>query len=118
MKKFLKGFYYAWKGISYTFSTQVNFRIQLAVAVLVTAMSFYLNISRIEWLWVLSAIALVLIAEMVNTAAERLVDLISPGFNPLAGRVKDIMAGLVLIISILAAIIGMLIFIPKILHAS
>lgn len=118
MNKFIKGFYYAWKGLDYAFQTQVNFRVQLLAALLVTMLSYYLGLSTEEWLWIISAIAIVLVAELANTAMETLVDMISPEFNLKAGIVKDISAAAVLISSILALIIGILILLPKLIHAS
>ena len=118
MKKFLKGFYFAWKGISYSFGTQLNFRIHCLISLLVISLCFYLGLDTSEWLWIIAAIALVFIAELFNTAIETLVDLVSPEFNPKAGLIKDISAAAVLIAAIMALITGILIILPKIIHAS
>lgn len=118
MKKFLKGFYFALKGISYSFRTQLNFRIHCLVALIVIAVCFYLDLSIAEWLWIVAALAIVFMAELFNTAMETLVDLVSPEFNPQAGRIKDISAAAVLIAAIMALITGILILLPKIIHAS
>lgn len=118
MNKFFKGFYYAWKGLEYTFRTQLNFRVQLLAALLVSALSYCLNISTTEWLWILSAFGLVLLAELANTAIETFVDLISPDFNAKAGIVKDISAAFVLIACVVALFIGILILLPKLINAS
>ncbi len=118
MNKFVRGFYYAWKGLDYAFRTQVNFRFQLIAVMLVTLLSCYLGLSTEEWLWIISAVTMVLIAELANTAIETLVDMISSEFNPKAGIVKDISAAAVLISSILALIIGILILLPKLINAS
>ena len=118
MKKFFRGFGFAFNGIKYTFKTQLNFRVHCFAAILTGALCFYLKINTAEWLWIIAAIALVLMAELVNTAIETLVDLISPEYNIKAGLAKDIAAGLVLITAIMALAIGILILLPKILHAS
>ncbi|MEJ7780841.1 MAG: diacylglycerol kinase family protein [Daejeonella sp.] len=118
MNKFFKGFYYAWKGLNYTFRTQINFRVQLMAALLVLLLSCYLGLNTDEWLWIISAVAIVLMAELANTAIETLVDMISPEFNPKAGIVKDISAAVALISSILALITGILILLPKLIDAS
>ena len=81
-------------------------------ALLVIALSAYVNLTMNEWLWVISAIAMVLVAELFNSSIEKLVDLVSPAFNPKAGIVKDIAAAAVLITAVAAAIIGILIFYP------
>jgi diacylglycerol kinase len=118
MKKFLNGFYFAGKGISYSFSTQLNFRIHCLIALFVIGAGFYLQLKTAEWLWIIAAMALVFIAELFNTAIETLVDLVSPEFNPQAGRIKDISAAAVLIAAIMALLTGVLIFLPKIIDAA
>lgn len=118
MKKFFKGFVFAFKGIRYTFNTQVNFRVQCFLAVFIIAFCFYLKISVTEWLWILGAVAIVLMAELGNTAIESLVDLVCPEYNIKAGIVKDIMAGIVVIAALTALCIGVLILLPKIIHAT
>jgi len=118
MKKFFKGFYFACKGISYSFSTQLNFRIHCLIALFVINAGFYFALNTIEWLWIIAATAMVFIVELFNTAIETLVDLVSPDFNPKAGLIKDISAAAVLIASFMALIIGILIFLPKIIDAA
>ena len=71
---------------------------------------FYLSIAAIEWCILLLCIALVIGLELVNTALENLVDLVTRERNPLAGKVKDIAAGAVLVVSIITVIIGLIIF--------
>lgn len=118
MKKFLNGFYFAWKGISYSFSTQMNFRIHCLIALFVFCVGFYLTLNTVEWLWIIAATALVVIAELFNTAIETLVDLVSPEFNLKAGLIKDISAAAVMIAAFMALLIGVLIFLPKIIDAA
>ena len=118
MKKFLKGFEYAWQGLAYTFRTQVNFRFQIGCAVLVSGLSFYLDISPSEWMWIVAVICLVLMAELANTAIETLVDLVSPTQNSKAGIFKDVSAGLVLVASVFALLAGCIILLPKLLDAA
>jgi len=83
--------------------------------VLVVATGFLLNISPTEWIFVLSAGFFVLGAEVANTSVERLVDLIEPKRNINCKLVKDITAGLVMIVCIYAAIVGGIVFIPKLI---
>ena len=118
MKKFYKGFGFAFNGLKHTFKTQLNFRVHCLLAFLVAGISFYLKIDTSEWLWIITAMAIVLMAELGNTAIETLVDLISPEYNIKAGFVKDIAAAMVLIAALLALTIGILILFPKIIHAS
>ena len=79
---------------------------------------FYFALNTVEWLWIIAATAVVFIVELFNTAIETLVDLVSPDFNPKAGLIKDISAAAVLIAAFMALIIGILIFLPKIVDAA
>lgn len=113
--KIAKSFTYAFKGWHSAFKTQLNFRVQCFFAVAAVALGFYLKISTNEWLWISLNITLVLFAELINTALETLVDLVSPGYNEKAGMVKDIAAGAVTIAAINAALSGIYIFAPKLI---
>lgn len=113
MKQFLKSFSYAFKGISYAFKTQLNFKIHCLSAILVVCLGLNVHLSVNEWLWLCLAIALVLVVELINTAIEVLVDLVSPQKQASAGAIKDMAAAAVLIAAILALVIALLIFVPK-----
>lgn len=115
MKKLVHSFGYAFKGIGYAAKTQLNFRVELVTAALSVCLGFVLHISINEWQWVLLNIVLVLIAELFNTAIEFLTDLVSPGYNELAGRVKDVSAGAVLVSCFFAMTSGSIIFLPKLI---
>ncbi|WP_256012844.1 diacylglycerol kinase family protein [Desertivirga xinjiangensis] len=113
LKKFLKGFKYASQGVRYAFSTQINFKVHSALSVLVVLLGFFLNLSQSEWLWILCAICLVIVAELFNTALEVLVDLVSPDYHSKAGRIKDLASAAVLLTAVFAFITGLIIFTPK-----
>jgi len=115
MRRLIKSFGYALSGIAYTVKTQLNFRIHLTAVLLVGVSGWYFQLSGHEWLWIILAIGLVLVAELLNTAIELLVDLVSPGFNEKAGRVKDVAAGAVIVAAFIAVLIGAIIFIPKLI---
>lgn len=115
IRKRLKSFSYAWNGIRLFIGKEHNSWIHCTAITLVTCAGFYFNITRGEWIAVLLCFALVLAAEAFNTAIEYLVNLVSPTRHPIAGQVKDIAAGAVLICAVFAAIIGLIIFIPYIL---
>jgi len=115
MKKFIRGFGYAFKGIGYATKTQLNFRVHLVAILVACYMGYALHISPTEWLWVALCVALVLSAELINTALELLTDLVSPDYNKLAGHVKDVAAGAVLITAIFALVTAGIIFLPKII---
>jgi diacylglycerol kinase (ATP) len=110
----LKGFGYAAKGILLFFRRPSNAWIHLGMALLSCLAGYFFHISKPEWYAVIFAIAGVIVAEMLNTAIETLTDLVSPNYNELAGKVKDVAAGAVLIAAIAAAVVGGMIFLPKI----
>jgi len=93
----------------------MNFRIHLVAILMVVLAGWYFHLSANEWLWIIFTIGLVLVTELLNTAIEILVDLVSPDFNIQAGRVKDVAAGAVVIAAIISVVIGSIIFIPKFL---
>lgn len=109
-------FLHAIRGISYVFKTEQNARIHLIIALVVIILGILFNISHTEWLLVVLCIGMVITAEIINTAIERLVDIVSPQFNKKAGKVKDIAAGSVLLSVLAAVIIGLMIYIPYIIE--
>ncbi|NLG10707.1 MAG: diacylglycerol kinase family protein [Coriobacteriaceae bacterium] len=106
-------FGYAFQGIFQVITTQRNMRIHLIVAVLAILAALGLQLQALEWVAILILIGLVLAFEMLNTALETLIDLVSPKFHPLAKIIKDVGAGMVLILAITAVIGGSIIY----LHA-
>lgn len=112
MKKFLRSFYYAMQGIIVSVREQVNLRIQIVTALGVVVLGIYFRITMKEWAILVLVIGLVLGLELMNTSIENLVDLVTKERKPLAGKIKDIAAGAVLIVSLSALIIGWLIFKP------
>jgi len=113
----LVSFGYACRGLQILFVTQPNARAHLVATAAVCAAGFWWRITALEWCALAGAIGLVSTAEALNTALEFYADLVSPGFHPLAGKAKDVAAGAVLAASIAAAVIGAIIFVPKIVAA-
>ena len=111
----MERFKYAFEGIFFAFKTQTNIYIHIIISVLVIIAGFIFKINRVEWLFIIFAIGLVLAAELLNTAIETLVDLVSPTYNEKAGQVKDVAAGAVLIAAIVSVIIGGIVFLPRII---
>jgi diacylglycerol kinase len=122
MKKLIRSFGYAFKGVVYASATQLNFRVHLVATILAVFLGYALSISVNEWQWIILCVAIVLMAELFNTALEMLTDLVSPEYNKIAGHVKDMGAGAVVITAIFALVTGIIIFFPKLLllikHAS
>lgn len=113
IKKLIRSFGYAFKGIGYAAKTQLNFRVHLVATLLAVFMGYALHIDANQWQWIILCITLVLMAELFNTAIEFLTDLVSPEYNELAGHVKDVSAGAVVIAAAFALITGIIIFLPK-----
>lgn len=111
---FLESMGHALDGIEYTASHERNFRIETVMAILVSIMGFLLKISLIEWTILVLTIAMVLSLEIINTAIERSVDLVTKDYKELAKIAKDASAGAVLVMSMFSVVIGILIFLPKI----
>jgi diacylglycerol kinase len=110
IKKFIQSVGYALQGIRVAFIDQRNLKIQLFIALLAVGAGFYVRISGTEWCLILLSTGLVLGLELMNTALEGLVDLVTKERMPLAGKIKDVAAGAVFIASFVAAIVGVLIF--------
>lgn len=109
----IRSFTYAFSGIYKAIITQHNLWIHLVMIVFVIVLGVFTDISTTEWLVVILCFGFVLSAEIFNSAVEVLTDLISPEYNPKAGLVKDMAAGAVLVTAIVSAIVGLIIFIPK-----
>lgn len=114
-KKLINSFKYALSGIKSAYKTEQNMKIHLLIMEIVILMALILNISFNEWLIVLICFMVVISSELFNTALEKCVDLASPNKNEIAKLAKDVSAGAVLITAIFAAIIGIIIFLPKII---
>lgn len=114
-KSQISSFGFAFAGLFYVFRTQRNFRIHIAIALAMSLLGWLLGISLAEWAVFGVTVIVVLAAEMTNTMVEALVDLVSPGYHPLAKVSKDVAAGVVLLTAIGAVVVGLLIFGPRLL---
>ena len=115
-KRLTNSFKYAFEGIVQAYIGEQNLKIHSVIACLVIIFGFILKISYTEWLICLVLIGLVLMAEFFNTSIEYLVDLVSPDIHPLAKATKDTASAGVLMIAIISAIIGLTIFVPKLIN--
>ena len=106
-------FGYAWEGIRYAWRTQRHLRIHVSLALLAVGLGLFFAISPAEWAALLTAIALVLAFEMLNTVIEAVVDLVTGEFHHNAKVAKDVAAGAVLVTAASAALVGAVIFIPR-----
>lgn len=115
-KKLINSFKYAIEGIISSFKTERNMKIHVLAMIVVITLGFFFRLDKVEWCFIIIAIASVISAELFNTAIETVVDMVSPERNPKAKLVKDIAAGAVLVVAIGSAIIGFIIFGPPIIN--
>jgi len=116
IRKRLASFKYAFSGLGSLIRHEHNSRLHLLAALLVIAMGFILGISRVEWLILVVIIAIVFITEILNSAIESLADYVSPEYSLIIKRVKDYCAAAVLIAAITSVVVGLLIFLPKVIQ--
>jgi diacylglycerol kinase len=115
MQKFIRSFKYAFEGIAHCIKHEQNFKIHLVAAIMVIAAGCFLKCTSVEWIIILICIGLVLALEMMNSALEKLCDMQQTAYHPLIKIIKDTAAAAVLIMSVVAAICGTIIFLPKLL---
>jgi diacylglycerol kinase len=115
MLRILHSFIYAGHGLKHCISKEKNYQLHCFAAVMAIILGMVLKITAMEWAVIVVNIALVLAFEMINTAVEHLCNIVQPGFSPLVKIIKDVNAGAVLLIAIMAVVCGGIIFIPKII---
>ncbi|WP_153796828.1 diacylglycerol kinase family protein [Foetidibacter luteolus] len=111
----ISSFKNAFNGLWYFFLHERNGKVQLSAAVLATVLGYSLGVSVTEWLMLLLCMAVVLALEMVNSAIERICDLVQEDYHPVIKAVKDMAAGAVLFTAAISVVAGVVIFLPKLL---
>jgi diacylglycerol kinase (ATP) len=109
----IKAVKYAAKGFWILITSEKSIIAQVFIGVFITIFGFIMNISATEWLFQIFAIGLVLVAESLNTAIEKIADFIHPEYHKQIGHIKDVSAGAAFFAAIFAIIIGLIIYIPK-----
>ena len=112
-KNILYSFKYAFEGLGKAIKMERNIKIHICAMILVIISGIILKISKREWIICIILFGLVISAELFNTAIETAVDIAMPEKDPRAKKAKDVSASAVLVLAIAAAIIGLMIFIPK-----
>ncbi|MFN4764352.1 diacylglycerol kinase family protein [Gillisia sp. Q332] len=110
--KRIRGGKYAFKGAWILIKSEHSIQVQVGIAVLITALGFYLDISKSDWMFQFFAIGLVLSTEGLNSAVEGIADFVHPDFHTKIGYIKDVAAGAVLFAAITAIIIAGFIYLP------
>jgi len=114
LKKLFDSFYFASEGITYTIRTQRNMKIHVAISLLVLFIGMWLHFTLSDSFVILISIGMVMGMELVNTAIETLVDLVSPDVHPLAKITKDVAAGSVLFATFIVVLLGLFVIFPYI----
>lgn len=116
LQKRVESFGYAFNGLKILISEEHNSWIHLGVAFFVILAGFYFKISSSEWIAIVFAIGLVISIEIINSAIESIADFISPGKHEMIKKIKDLSAAAVLVSAFTAVIIGLIVFLPRILN--
>lgn len=116
IKRLVNSFKYAFQGLKYAFKYEQNILVHALATILVILAGFCFKLSSLEWIAIFLIIGLVIATELINTSIEATIDLITDQVHPLAKVAKDTAAAAVLTFGITAIIIGLIIFIPKIME--
>jgi diacylglycerol kinase len=111
----IKSTTHAWRGFGILLKTTHNLWVYIFFGILAIYLGVILNISSVEWLFIILVIGLVVIAEAFNTAIEIDINLTSPDYHPFARDTKDVAAAAVLLSIVTAGAVGIIVFLPKIL---
>jgi diacylglycerol kinase len=112
--KLMRSFAFAFNGLKICFSSETNFKIHFLLGIVAVSLGIGFHISAVEWIAVLFCITLVMTLEMMNTAVERLCNVVHKEFHPAIKHIKDIAAGAVFISALFSLMTGLIIFVPKI----
>jgi len=110
----IKSVGFALRGALLLVRTEASIKVQVFIAIVMTAAGFFFDISATEWCIQILTIAVIMGTEGLNTAIEKVADFVQPEFDKKIGFIKDVSAGAVMIVSIAATIIGLIIYLPKI----
>ena len=113
---FRRSFGFAWQGFRFALRTERNIRVMLFAGVVAVVAGIALSLDAWRWCVVLLCIGIVIFGELINTALETIVDLVSPEYHPLAGRAKDIAAAAVFWLSGLVAIVGLIVYASRVIE--
>lgn len=115
IKRFFNSWVYSYYGLAYAYKYEQSMFIHFIATIFAVVMGLILEISLTEWLLIFISIGMVLAIELINTAIEATVDLVTLDINPLAKIAKDTGSAAALVVSIIAFVIGMIVFAPKII---
>ncbi|WP_433743216.1 diacylglycerol kinase family protein [Falsibacillus pallidus] len=116
IRQFAASFMFAGNGLKYVMKNERNFKFHIGASIAAIILGILLSLEKWEWLILLLTISSVLSLEIINTAIEKAVDLVTEEYHPTAKLAKDLAAGAVLLAAIFSIIIGCVLFLPKIAH--
>lgn len=116
IKRLIKSFIYAFRGLVKAFREEQNLRIQAVMGIIVLATAWYFGVTRMEWCILILTIGIVMLTEIINTAIELVTDVLKPRIDNYVKVIKDVMAAAVMMSSVMAVVIGLIIFIPYLLE--
>ncbi|MGY3714376.1 diacylglycerol kinase family protein [Sutcliffiella cohnii] len=111
-----KSFFFALEGFMYVLKNERNIKIHIIIAIFMILLSLYLNISKIEWVVLFLIIGGMVVIEIINTAIENVVDLVTEEFHPLAKIAKDVAASAALVFAAVAVVVGIILYLPYIVQ--
>jgi undecaprenol kinase len=114
-RRFLNSFKYSSEGLKYAYANEQSMTIHMMTSIAIIIMGFIFQISHIEWIIAFVIIGVVMGTELLNTAIEAVVDLVSPEFHPLAKIAKDTASAAVFVYSMIALVAGLMVFVPYII---
>ena len=112
LKRLIRSFQYAFRGLSLLFRFEYNLYIQIAFAFLALLLAFFFSFSRTEWAILVLSIGLVIFAELTNTAFEKTMDLVQPQYDERVRDIKDLAAGTVVFTVFISLVVGGFLFLP------
>lgn len=115
-ERFKKSFGYSIEGLKYAYKYEQSMFIHLIVTALVIIINIIFNVSAFEWLVTFLAIGMVLAAELINTAIEAVVDLVTMEIHPLAKIAKDCGSAATFVLAMMAAVIGLIVYVPYLME--
>jgi len=115
IKRFFNSVHYSVAGLRYAYKNEQSMTIHISMTLTIVILGILLHITRLEWVICIFLLGMIMATELINTALEAVVDLITQEYHPLAKVAKDTASAAVFIFSIIAAIIGLLIFVPHLI---
>lgn len=114
LKNRVNAFGYAFSGLKASFSQETHLKLHAIIAALVIGFAAFIDVSVTDWIVLLLSISLVIAFEMLNSAIEKLCDLVMPGQHPKIKYIKDVSAGAVLVACVFSVVAGLIVFLPYI----